>query len=286
VVSVNKPTHRLQRIVKRKWNLYRLSREGNHLTIAITHSVQAALKGKLTPEEQVWIDRIEQLRTEMNASTRQITRIDYGAGNPRSNPTREELRAGVEINDTLGAISQAASKRAFWCLLLFKLIRTARPSSCIEMGTAVGISAAYQTAALRLNGQGALVSLEGATALADIAINNFRQVGLDNVEVVVGRFQDTLPVVLADRQPVDYVFVDGHHAERPTLAYFEQMLPFLAETALLVFDDIAWSEGMKRAWNTIAMHERVGIAVDLGTIGLCVMDNAITGAKYFNIPLH
>jgi predicted O-methyltransferase YrrM len=153
------------------------------------------------------------------------------------------------------------------------------------MGTAVGISAAYQTAALRLNGHGALVTLEGATSLAEIARNNFQQLGLDTVEVVVGRFHDTLPVVLTNRRPVDYVFVDGHHDDQTTLAYFEHILPFLAETALLVFDDIAWSEGMKRAWATIARDKRVGVAVDLGAVGLCVIDNAIAGPRYFSIPL-
>lgn len=286
MISVTKIVRKFQRLVTRSWNLYGLSHKGNRITESITHSVRAALKRALTLEEKSWIDRIEYLRTEMNASTKQITRTDYGAGNPDSNRTQEEMRVGVETVDTLGHISQAASKSAFWCCLLFKLIRTVHPTSCIEMGTAVGISAAYQAAALELNGHGSLVTLEGAMSLADIAKNNFRQLGLNTVEVVVGRFQNTLADILKNRQPVDYVFVDGHHDEQATLAYFEQILPFLAETALLVFDDIVWSEGMKRAWNAIAHDRRVSVAVDLGPIGLCVIDSSIAGHKYFSIPLH
>ena len=91
-----------------------------------------------------------------------------------------------------------------------------RPGSCLEMGTAVGVSTAYQAAALRLNRHGSFVTIEGATSLADIARSNFQQLGLDTVEVVVGRFQDTLTEVLTSRQPVDYVFVDGHHDEQAT----------------------------------------------------------------------
>jgi predicted O-methyltransferase YrrM len=145
------------------------------------------------------------------------------------------------------------------------------------MGTALGVSAAYQAAALRLNSHGALVTIEGATSLADIARNNFQQLCLDTVEVVVGRFQDTLTNVLTNRQPVDYVFVDGHHDEQATRAYFEQILPFLAEEALLVFDDITWSEGMRRAWNTLAKDRRVDVTVDLGPVGLRVVDSSIAG---------
>jgi predicted O-methyltransferase YrrM len=290
MINVTKTVQNLRRLVVRSWNLYGLSHVGNRITESITHSIREALQDALTLEEKSWIDRIESLRTKMNASTKQFTRTDYGAGHRGSNPTQrnvgqEEMQKGVEIEDTLGHFSRVVSKRAFWCCLLFKLVRTMHPSSCIEMGTAVGISAAYQAAALRLNGHGALVTLEGATSLADIAKNNFQQLGLDAVEVVVGRFQDTLPDVLTKWQPVSYVFVDGHHDEQATLAYFEVILPFLAETALLVFDDIAWSEGMKKAWNTIAHDRRVGVAVDLGPVGLCVIDSSIAGHRYFSIPL-
>ena len=195
------------------------------------------------------------------------------------------MRAGVEIADTIGHVCQVASKSPFWCCVLFKLIRSMHPNVCIEMGTAVGVSAAYQAAALKLNGHGTLLTLEGSSSLADIARSNLRQLGLDTAEVVAGRFQDTLPGLLAARKPVDYVFVDGHHEEKATCAYFEQLLPFLAEAALLVFDDITWTEGMKRAWNTIAHDRRVGIAVDLGPIGLCVVDRSLAGRRNVRIPL-
>jgi predicted O-methyltransferase YrrM len=277
---------KFQRSAKRSWNLYRLSHTGDRMACSIADSVRAALNRTLTLEERQWIDRIEDLRNEMNASPKPITRIDFGAGNPGSQRSKEEMRAGVETLDTLGHFSQSASQPPFWCLLLFKLIRTARPSSCIEMGTAVGISAAYQAAALRLNGHGALVTLEGAPSVAEIAGKNFQQLGLDPVEIIVGKFHDTLDAVLKHRRPVDYVFVDGHHDHQTTLAYFEQIFPFLARQALLVFDDIAWSEGMKRAWAAIAGDERVGVAVDLGAVGLCAIDKSIAGPRYFSIPLH
>jgi predicted O-methyltransferase YrrM len=285
MINVAKAVRKFERLAKRSWNLYSLSHEGNRITCSVTHSVRAALKRALTPEERSWIDRIEHLRTQMNASTTQITRTDYGAGKPDSSWAQEEIRSGVEVTAPLGHISQVVSKPAFWCLLLFKLIRTMHPSSCVEMGTALGVSAAYQAAALRLNSHGSLVTLEGATSLADIARNNFQQLDLDTVEVVVGRFQDTLTDVLTNRQPVDYVFVDGHHDEQATLAYFEQILPFLAEKALLVFDDITWSEGMRRAWDTLAKDRRVGVTVELGPVGLCVVDSSIAGHRYFSIPL-
>jgi predicted O-methyltransferase YrrM len=220
----------------------------------------------------------------MYASTRLVTRVDYGAGGPTSKRTQEEMQQGLEVTDKLGDISRAASKPALEALLLFKLIRTIRPTSCIEMGTCVGISTAYQAAALELNEQGGLVTLEGARPLAEVAGENLRQLGLKRVDVVIGRFQSTLPEVLKKVRPVDYVFIDGHHDECATIGYFEQILPSLSRTALLVFDDIAWSDEMKRAWGTISRDRRVGIAVDLEALGLCVIDPAIEGPRRFRIP--
>ena len=64
--------------------------------------------------------------------------------------------------------------------------------------------------------------------------------------VITGRFQDVLDDTLADLREVDYVFIDGHHDEKATLDYFNRIYPFLSKNAIVLFDDISWSEGMKR----------------------------------------
>ena len=187
--------------------------------------------------------------------------------------------------DSLGDICRTASKDPFWSLVLFKLVRALRPRNCVEMGTAVGISAAYQAVALRLNGEGRLTTLDGAEALAPVARGVFAQLGVDNVELVVGKFQVTLSLVLAARRPVDFIFVDGHHDESATLNYFEQILPFLSQRAVMVFDDITWSEGMRRAWSRIAADLRLSLVLDLGPVGLCVVDPGSRGIRAYRVPL-
>jgi predicted O-methyltransferase YrrM len=285
MLSLTQQARGLQESVIRRWNLRGLGSEGNRLARAVVLSAESVWTKAFSPQELTWLVRIETLRGELNASTQEVLRRDFGAGNSASKRTQEEQDAGVEVADTLGRISKVASKPPFWCRFLFKLVRTTEPRSCVEMGTAVGISAAYQAAALKLNGQGSLTTMDGAASLAEIARRNLRSLGLDTAEVVVGKFQDTLPGVLEAQRPIDYVFIDGHHDEQATKAYFEQILPFLADAALLVFDDIHWSEGMSRAWNLIGHDRRVGIAVDFGPIGVCIVDRTITRHKYYTIPL-
>jgi predicted O-methyltransferase YrrM len=129
------------------------------------------------------------------------------------------------------------------------------------------------------------VTLEGGGALAALAEGHHQGLGLENVRVVTGRFKDTLATVLNSQKPVDYLFIDGHHDEKATLSYFEQAIPFLADRAVIVFDDISWSAGMKRAWRAIEVDRRVKMSIDLRQLGVCLVDARLSDRKAVRIPL-
>lgn len=218
---------------------------------AVEAAVRATTLQQAAPDEWAWMERVERARAELEASSEATDR----SGRPT----------------TVGEITRNASKKPLWASLLFRLVRRLGPANCIEMGTCVGISGAYQAAALEMNGAGRLVTLEGHELLARIARGTFARLGLAQAEVRAGLFEDTLEQALADLDPVDYVFIDGHHQEAPTLAYFGQVLPHISSCATLVFDDIGWSEGMQRAWARLLADERVTVAVDLRTVGVCLL---------------
>ena len=123
-----------------------------------------------------------------------------------------------------------------------------------------------------MNNKGTLVTIEGAKTYASIAAENFFSVSLNNVIQYTGRFSDVLPDILKDHQPIDFVFIDGHHDGDATVSYFEQLIPFLSRSAWLMFDDISWSQGMKRAWKTIAEDKRVLFSSNLSLVGICYLE--------------
>jgi hypothetical protein len=53
--------------------------------------------------------------------------------------------------------------------------------------------------------------------------------------------------------------------------YWQALLPHLEPEAIVLFDDIGWSDGMARAWSTIAADPAVSVALDLDGIGACVV---------------
>lgn len=256
------------RALRNQASLFVLGRSGSRPR-AVARTIRAG-SGRLSVSERRWIDRIEALRGELEASDESIEKVDYGAGTSCERRDRAEMARGVTVVESIGRITSVSSKKPPWALLLFRLVRECRPVSCVEMGTSVGISGAYQAAALALNGEGHLVTLEGAASVAAVAKRNFERLGLTNVRVETGRFQDTLTRTFADEQPVDYVFVDGHHDGSATVEYFETIVEYLSPEAILVIDDIAWSEGMRQAWTAISSSTSVRISIDLGLMGVCI----------------
>lgn len=169
------------------------------------------------------------------------------------------------VSDVTGRISSSPRRAR----LLYTLLAEFQPEVALEMGTGVGISTGYQAAAVADNGYGRLVCLEGAPGLAAIASGVVDRMGLaEQVDIRVGWFDRTLPAVL--ELPIGYAYVDGHHEEEPTLRYHELLVRHARAGAVLVYDDIRWSDGMLRAWEVIADDERVALSVDLRWRGVVV----------------
>jgi predicted O-methyltransferase YrrM len=248
-------------------------RASNHHVLQNAGLVLGELRARLMAEDEgQWIQRIERIRSNLCASTEQVLAPDYGAGDPAQKISNEAMQAGRATSEIVGQACQQFSKPPLWAFLLFKLVRQFKCESCVELGTCVGISAAYQAAALELNGKGQLVTLEGAPAFGAIAVRTLSSLGLGHrAQVKIGRFQDNLSAILTDLRTIDYAFIDGHHEERATIAYFEQIAHHAAQPAIVVIDDITWSDGMRRAWLRIWANPKIDVALDLDKVGVCVL---------------
>jgi predicted O-methyltransferase YrrM len=234
----------------------------------VSEAVLAVVSDDFAPEERAAFARVEQLRASLAESQEEITLVDYGAGESTDTRTAEEMSRGRNATTTIGAICRSASKPPRWARLLFALVRKLEPQQCLELGSSLGLSAAYQASALKLNGSGQLDTLEGAASVAERARANLGGLSVP-ATVTTGRFQDTLAPLLEERPAVDFAFVDGHHDRDATIAYFEQLLPHVSPAGVLVFDDVAWSPGMADAWSRIRSDSRVGLAIDLFKVGVC-----------------
>jgi predicted O-methyltransferase YrrM len=139
------------------------------------------------------------------------------------------------------------------------------PTQIIELGTSLGITTAYLASA---NSAARVTTFEGSTAVAQIAGQNHQLLGLTNIDLIEGNFDTQLPKWLEQHKSIDFAFIDGNHAFKPTVAYFEALLEVVHENSILVFDDIHWSAEMEQAWAHISAHPRVTLSIDLFFIGV------------------
>jgi len=125
--------------------------------------------------------------------------------------------------------------------------------------------------------------MEGANEVAVVAINNFKSLGLQNVTVVKGNFDETLPSVISQLPSVDFAFIDGNHRREPTERYFQQLLTKTNNNSILVFDDIYWSPEMEEAWKTVREHPLVRCTIDLFFTGIVFFREEFREKQHFII---
>lgn len=269
---------------KAKYLVAQLLAHKNSKLKAIGIALHETINNDISANERERIALIEKRRSFLLRSDEEIAVIDYGAGSSSSNRTKDEMKRGVHSTALVSNICNS-SKPAFWATFLFKLIRKLEPQSCVELGTCLGISASYQATALHINGHGHLLTLEGSPEIARIANETLESLNLQNTSVITGAFHETLKRVLESAKPIDFFFNDGHHEHDAVIQYFNDAMPNLQNEAVIVFDDISWSPGMRKAWNEIEDDERVAISVDFLTIGIALVGKSLTTKERFRIPL-
>lgn len=162
-------------------------------------------------------------------------------------------------------ITKRSLKSSRLAQLVYRIAHSCKPTNVIELGTGLGLTTAYLSKA---QPSVEILTMEGCPQTANIACRAFNDLGLKNITVQVGDFNDLLPKVLAATTKLDFVLIDGNHTKEATLNYFEWCLPKATEETLLIVDDIYWSKEMKEAWKEIKAHPKVAITVDLFWIGL------------------
>lgn len=222
-----------------------LESSGNHYARLIASAAQG------NPRQ----DGIESERRRMLSSQSPLVVGDHGLPGP------------FDEGKTISAACRV-SKRRRAAEFLGAVTESFAPKIGIELGTNVGISAAYIATAMP---GGKLVTLEASPYRIAQARRVHDNLGLRNVEYVQGLFADTLPETLQRLGHVDFAFIDGHHQYQPTLDYFDAIHPFMLPGSVVVFDDIRWSKGMRRAWKEIRSDGRIGVAVDFYHYGVCVL---------------
>lgn len=206
-------------------------------------------------EETEWATKIENYRNQLFANKQTITILDLGAGAAQQTHKIKKV----------AAIARGALKSKKYSRLLHRMVAYFKPNAVLEMGTSLGITTCYLAQAMP---NVKLVTMEGAPEVAQLAQSTFQHLGYSNIQLMVGNFNQSLPLYLNEIDQVGLVFIDGNHSYAPTLDYFNQLLSKSNHDSIFIFDDIHWSVEMENAWEAIKKEERVSLTIDLFYIGI------------------
>lgn len=217
-------------------------------------------------------DKIEVLRQQLLTNKTKLQVTDFGA-----NSYTDKLKVNAAKEIRISTLAKKSAKQAKYAQLLFRLAKYLKPKTMIELGTSLGISTLYQALALP---DSKVITCEGSAAIVTAAQKNFAQLGAENIECIVGNFDNTFETILNRFDSVDWIFFDGNHRKEPTLRYFEMALKKTNNNTVFIFDDINWSKEMKEAWAEIKQHPSVTVTLDIYMMGFVFFNTNLSKENF------
>ena len=247
--------------------------------------------------------KIEECRERMLADKREVAFVDYGSGKRTRSLENDANVGSLALRDKRRVcdIAKGSLARKKYAQMLSRLVnwlgrplqtysleaphdasaveRSARGGNgdgqlavakgltIVELGTSLGITTAYMAA---VDSRNKVVTYEGCPAVAEIAKENWKILGIKNIECRVGEID--VEKLDAELEQVDVAFVDANHTYASTRAYINILLKKMHAKSVLVVDDIHYSAEMERAWQEICADERVTSTMDLYQMGLVFFD--------------
>jgi predicted O-methyltransferase YrrM len=226
--------------------------------------VTRVLRNKLDPPV---VFRIEELRRKMKHDSRTVNMTDFGSGG-NSHSTKVK-----KVSD----IIRKSAVPARYGKLLSRMAGEFGGGVMLEFGTSLGISTMY-LASGRQSAQ--VITMEGCPDVAEMAAENFKEAGIENIRIVTGSFDDTLPVVMEMGISPGLVFIDGNHRKKPVIEYFEKVLQFASHDSVIIIDDINHSGEMAEAWEEIKNNPASSLTVDIFRMGMVFPGKGIGRNNY------
>ncbi|MER8441061.1 class I SAM-dependent methyltransferase [Mesorhizobium sp. M1312] len=213
-------------------------------------------------------DRIEAERDRLASFGSQKVDILYSPkpGSAGSTVTADLRPSHGEVMQFSMEQVARTGKTRRWGLFMHLLAREHRSANILELGTCAGISGSYIGSSPHC---GQLRTIEGSPALAELA-RSVLPLTVKNPTVINALFDDALDDILPTIDPIDFLFIDGHHEKIATIHYWQRIRPKLSDGAVVVFDDISWSQDMRDGWNELVREPHFSDAMDFGIVGVCI----------------
>jgi predicted O-methyltransferase YrrM len=226
------------------------------------------------------VDRIEALRAELAGRSGVIEVFDaVGAHASSTADARRRLDEKRPAVRSLFETAHVSSVSALWGTFLYLCASDSRAKTILELGSGAGISGCYLGSAPTCR---RFITVEGSADRARLAEAHLCQI-VGNVEVVSASFDAALDRLIPSlHDGLDFVFVDGDKTKGSYVTLLERLSARLNHGAVVVFDDIQWSD-VQDDWNALCARPGLSFAINVGRFGVCVWDGDAVRPQAFTL---
>ena len=221
---------------------------------------------------------IEECREKLLHDDRELEFVDYGSGVRSRSLENGAGACGLAFRDETRVrdIARGSLAKKKYAQLLARLVNWLGDGRLaigdgrlviVELGTSLGITTAYMA---MMDSRNKVVTYEGCPSVADIAKENWKALGIKNIDCRVGEI--TAEILDRELERVDVAFIDANHTYAGTRAYFKVLAEKVHAKSVVVVDDIHYNAEMEKAWKAICADERVTSTIDLYQMGLVFFD--------------
>lgn len=222
-----------------------------------------------TDKEYYVFAKIEEQRKWLLSIKTKITKIDFGA-------KRIQKQKPISISSIAKKTLSSEKK----CRLIFNTIQRYRSKNIIELGTSLGISAAYMASVAN---DSKVVTIDGDSQIISYASMVHKNLDIQNITILNGHFDEILAKALDVSKKYDLIYIDGNHSMEPTIRYFETLLPVCHNDSIFILDDINWSPDMTLAWDYIKAHPKTTLSIDLYGVGFIFLKKELSKQDFVYI---
>jgi predicted O-methyltransferase YrrM len=205
---------------------------------------------KVNPSKNRFTKTIETLADKTHALGPQPLWDGYIKGDP--NNKRDTSRTPNQVRTT-----------SIMGNLYAEIVTQRKPNLIVEFGTAFGVSGMYFLSGLELNKKGNLLTYDPNEVWADLANKNLSSIS-DRYILTIGTFEENIDKHLTDNKKIDIAFIDAIHTSQFVFSQLEIVIQRCNPNAIIILDDINFSEDMKSCWEKIAHDERFVSSVSIG----------------------
>lgn len=206
---------------------------------------------------------IEEWRKELKKNKTLIKFLDWGAkgnGNFRESKLSSIVKSSVSHR-----------KGVF----LYKCAKYVNGDKILELGTSLGISAAYLAISNKK-----ITTIEGSPEISNLALSFFQRYNFSNISLVQSRFETAIENFIKENEKFDLIFLDGDHSPLKLRYYLLSLPQILNEEGILVVDDIRYSSALHKMWREVSQNIPLLLIIEFFNVGIIFNSERFQKERY------